>query len=105
MLAYNLNFVANRLRENAEHSQLPGITLIGEDLQTKARDYWGSYYQPKLTTICQRIGHQLPQPPTAPDRVAGQLALLKAMSQGITDVVVPVGAGVEEAFEPEDNPF
>jgi hypothetical protein len=106
VLSYNLNFVVNRLRENAEHYQLPGITLIGECLQNKARDYWGTYYPPKLTAICERIGHQLPQPATAPDRVAGQLALLRAMSQGITDVApVAVGAAVEEAFEPEDDVF
>jgi hypothetical protein len=106
VLAYNLTFVRSRLDENATHYQLPGITLIGDDLQEKARVYWGEYYPPKLVKLCQRIGHTLPSPATAPDRVAGQLALLKAMSQGITDVAsVKVGAAVEEAFEPEDNPF
>ena len=107
VLSYNLQFVKDRLQENAEHYELPGFALIGECLQEKARSYFGEYYPPKLVKLCQRIGHTLPQPATAPDRVAGQLAILRAMSQGITDVPVPVGAGVEEAgdFLPEDNPF
>lgn len=112
VLSYNLQFVRSRLTENAEYYDLPPFALIGDDLQEKARSYWGEYYPPKLAKICQRIGHTLPQPATAPDRVAGQLALLKAMSQGITDVAVPVGVGAaEEAvfpnedYLPEDNPF
>lgn len=87
VLAYNLNFVERRLEENAEHYDLPKITFIGEDLQDRARLYWThNYYPPKLVDICQRIGHQLPQPSTAPDRAAGQHALLQAMSQGIINV-------------------
>lgn len=99
VLAYNLSFIKAHLDENAEHYGLPKITLIGEDLQEKAGLYWsGSYYRPKLAAICKRIGHELPQPATAPDRVAGQRALLLKMSQGIIDM--PQEASV--AFNDED---
>ena len=114
ILAFNLAFVNARLMENAEHYKLPPITLIGEDLQEKARTFWGSYYSPKLADLCKRIGHELPQPPTAPDRVAGQYTLLRAMSLGITDVPVAresVTAGVVNVNEArqmtglDDHPF
>lgn len=103
VLSYNLQFVRSRLTENATHYGLPGFALIGECLQEKARSYWGEYYPPKLVKLCQRIGHTLPTPATAPDRVAGQLALLKAMAAGITDVAVPVGVGAAvEDYLPDD---
>lgn len=105
VLAYNLQFVRNRLGENAEHYGLSSFALIGDDLQEKARSYFGEYYPPKLVNLCKRIGHTLPQPATAPDRVAGQLALLKAMSQGITDKPDLVGVGAAEDYLPEENPF
>jgi hypothetical protein len=90
VLAYNLPFVKARLDDNADHYGLPKITIIGEDLQEQARLYWTTrYYPPKLVDICHRIGHQLPRPATAPDRVAGHVALLTAMSQGIINVSQP----------------
>lgn len=99
VLAYNLNFVRDRLHDNADHYHLAPLTFIGEDLQDRARSYWNSYYSPKLVDLCERIGHALPQPALAEDRVQGQLALLKAMSQGMTDVRQPAAEEVDE------NPF
>jgi hypothetical protein len=104
VLAYNLTFVRNRLDENAGHYGLPSIYLIGEDLQDKARNYWSTYYSPKLTGICERIGLTLPTPATAPDRVGGQLALLRAMSQGIMDVA-PAPEEADPLGDLEDSPF
>jgi hypothetical protein len=101
VLAYNLSFVVSRLDENATHYGLSGITLIGECLQNKARDYWSTYYPPKLVGLCERIGLTLPSP-AAPDRVQGQLALLKAMSQGIMDVAPEEASPLGDL---EDSPF
>jgi hypothetical protein len=88
LLAFNLPFVNARLMESAEHYKLPPITLIGEDLQSRARSFWSSHYSPKLTDLCKRLGNALPTPATAPDRVVGQYTVLRAMSLGITDVHV-----------------
>jgi DNA polymerase III epsilon subunit-like protein len=114
LLAFNLPFINARLMESAEHYTLPPITLIGEDLQEKARTFWGSYYSPKLADLCKRLGHELPHPATAADRVAGQYTLLRAMSLGITDVHVAresVTAGVvnvneaRQMTELDEGPF
>jgi len=84
VLAYNLDFVNEHLRENAKHYQLAPILFIGEDLQRKAGEYYRSSYTLKLSDACHRIGHTMPQLATATDRADGQLILLRAMSCGIT---------------------
>lgn len=89
VLSYNLPFVQSKLSENAEYYGLEAIHLVGDCLQEKAELYFQGDYPraPKLTLATRRIGHPLSEPTLAPERAQGQLALLKAMSQGITTVV------------------
>lgn len=99
VLAFNLPFVQERLRENAHHHNLPPITLIGADLQFQAQQYWMTTYTPKLITLCKTLGLSLPSPAPAPDRARGQLAILRAMSLGITSIHTH-----DEAREAEPEP-
>ena len=85
VLCFNSEFVQNHLNESASHYGLESILLIGDDLQEQARRFFpGSGYSPKLADVCKRIGHELPIPATAVDRTQGQLAVLRAMSEGNT---------------------
>ncbi|MBA2681788.1 MAG: hypothetical protein H0U76_25760, partial [Ktedonobacteraceae bacterium] len=59
-LAYNLEFVRNRLQENATNYGLEPITIIGECLMERARLYYNNYSSLKLVDICARIGCTLP---------------------------------------------
>src|SRR5579884_690156 len=86
VLAYNWEFLMERLRENALHYQLTPVYPIGECLMNRASNYYCTAMALKLADVCGRIGHTLPQPATALDRAAGQRALLQAMAQGITTV-------------------
>jgi DNA polymerase III epsilon subunit-like protein len=93
--AFNLNFVVERLRENATHYKLPTIIpMIGVCLQKHAQIYFSESRSLSLSSACDRIGHTLPRPAFAHDKLAGQLALLKAMS-----TAKPI------AVESDDNPF
>lgn len=86
VLAYNFDWVQERLNENAKYYGLPRIHLVGDCLQKAAVEYFRSgSYGLKLVDACHRIGHHLPHPALAQDRAAGQLALLSAMAEGITE--------------------
>ncbi len=65
-----------------------------------SRTYFHAAY-PKLATVCAQVGFPLPDHPDqdAFDRVRGQIHLLEAMAQGITDVPTP-----EEAVSQDDDP-
>lgn len=104
ILAYNLQFIRERLLENAKHYELPSLPLIGKCLQDEAATYFGTGVSIKLSVACSRIGHTLSPYPTAPERALGQLALLIAMSKGITSVQAPAPAA-DEAEPEEDHPF
>ncbi len=86
VLAYNWEFLAERLQENAGHYHLAPLYPVGECLMNRASNYYSTATALKLAEVCRRIGHHLPQPATAPDRASGQLAFLQAMAQGITTV-------------------
>ncbi|GHO91517.1 hypothetical protein KSF_015650 [Reticulibacter mediterranei] len=86
VLAYNWEFLAERLRENAQYYHLSPLYPVGECLMNRASSYYNTAIALKLADVCRRIEHPLPQPATAQDRVAGQLAFLQAMAQGMTDV-------------------
>lgn len=85
-LAYNWEFLMDRLRENAGYYQLTPLYPVGECLMNRASNYYGTATALKLADVCGRIGHILPHPATALDRAAGQRALLAAMAQGITTI-------------------
>jgi DNA polymerase III alpha subunit (gram-positive type) len=88
ILAYNWEFLMERLRENAGYYQLAPLYPVGECLMNRASNYYGTAMALKLADVCSRIGHILPHPATALDRAAGQLAFLQAMAEGITTVHV-----------------
>jgi DNA polymerase III epsilon subunit-like protein len=99
--AYNLSFVQEHLDENAAHYELPPIFLIGDCLQERAIAYYHASSSLKLTDALVRIGYTLPAPAPAPARAQGQLALLRAMSEGITSVRPPA----TEPGQEEEPPF
>jgi DNA polymerase III epsilon subunit-like protein len=104
VLAYNLDFLRQRLNENAHAYGLPSLNFIGECLMERASNYYHASTALKLTDVCARIGHTLHQPATALDRLGGQRALLSAMSEGVTMIhVVPLQ--LEEDDWNEEHPF
>jgi hypothetical protein len=112
VLAYGYDFAVNRLRENAAHYDLAPIAITGECLMIRAKDYFESSTSLKLQNVCYRIGHELAQPATALDRVAGQLAFLQAMSQAVLDIHYvppkPVTVSIDEDGSEDDleeHPF
>ncbi len=88
ILSYNMEFIDRRLDENAKHHGLELLLLIGDDLQEKARRFFEPvrYYPLKLAVCCARIGYTLSTPPSALERAQAQLAILHAMSEGVTSV-------------------
>jgi hypothetical protein len=100
-LAYNLDFVKQRLNENAEHYGLQPLYFLGECLQERAGNYYQASYPVKLKEICARVGLTLGQ--TAPDRAVGQLMFLRAMAEGITNVHSVPTAAEETAAEEDDG--
>jgi DNA polymerase III alpha subunit (gram-positive type) len=100
VLAYNWEFLIERLRENALYYHLPLLYPVGECLMNRASNYYNTATALKLADVCRRIGHPLPQPATAQDRAAGQLAFLQAMAQGIT--TVQSVQATSEALEDDD---
>ncbi|TMC24565.1 MAG: hypothetical protein E6J34_00300 [Chloroflexi bacterium] len=88
VLAYNGKFLVERLHENAQAYGLAPLRLSGECLMEHASRYYGVTVSLKLTDICGRIGHVLPQPALALERAIAQLAFLHAMAKGILNVSV-----------------
>jgi hypothetical protein len=85
ILSYNLDFVLERLNENAAHYHCEPFHLIGDDVQEIAVKYFQSGYNLKLVDACAKIGHSMPTPAMAPDRARGIFALLRAMAAGAWD--------------------
>lgn len=104
IISYNLEFVQSRLKENIEHYGLSPLPLIGDCLMHQAQAYFNGYGSLKLSETCKRIGHTLPSPALAQDRAAAQLALLKAMAQGITEVAATPAAN-GDLGDLDDKPF
>lgn len=84
VLAYGLDFIQERLDENAAHYGLKPVQLIGDCLMQTSVQYFKQTgftgYNIKLVDACARIGHILPDKPNAEQRARGQLMLLKAMA-------------------------
>lgn len=97
VLAYGFDFIQEHLNENVQHYGLKPVHLIGDCLmQTAVKYFRSTNYGMKLTDACARIGHALPARPNAEQRAQGQLALLKAMSQGITSAPAPVESHIDQ---------
>ena len=100
IISFNLEFDQTKLRENAERYHLTPLPLIGACLMEASRTYFHAAY-PKLATVCAQVGFPLPDHPhqDAFARIRGQIHLLEAIAQGITDVSAP-----EEAVSQDDDP-
>lgn len=85
VVGFNLEFLEQRLKDNIAHYGLSRLPFRADDLMEQAKSYFQiQRYGYKLSDLCSRIGYALPFPPLAADRAAGCLALLRAMSQGVT---------------------
>jgi DNA-binding transcriptional MerR regulator len=86
VLVYGLDFVRERLDENAEYLGLPPVTLVGECLMHQVAQYWYEQRSIKLADALTRIGHPTTTTPLmALQRAHGQIALLKAMAAGFVE--------------------
>ncbi len=85
LLSFNLEFDQGMLEAAAERYELEMPPINAECLMEKAMMYSCSFSFSKLSNLCAYIGHALPEYPhqTALDRARGQIAILKAISQGI----------------------
>ncbi|GCE18673.1 hypothetical protein [Dictyobacter kobayashii] len=102
VLSYNLDFDEGKLREAAQRHQFDAITIIGDDLMTRAMNYLQLSSYPKLEHLCQQIGQPLPLLPhqTALDRAHGQIAILNAMA----DVALTVpGTTIPQNTDPDEE--
>jgi DNA polymerase III alpha subunit (gram-positive type) len=90
ILAYGLNFVHERLDENAEYLGLSPVSLVGECLMQTASQYWSQQRSIKLADAMTRIGYPTATTPImALQRALGQIALLKAMAEGVVEKPAP----------------
>lgn len=123
LLSYNLDFDQRQLTRAAEREAKQGQSflqppvLIAECLMQRWMTYQHEHLYPKLATLCQQIGHPLPDHPqqTAYHRACGQVALLQAMAEGQIGVRIaetgvgetpPLAADANTAsFDDDDHPF
>lgn len=100
VLSYNLSFVQRQLAESAEHYKLEPLYILGTCLQQAAKLYFQRVgftgIGLSLQEACRRIGYSVPDKPSAEVRAQAQLALLRAMAEGVTSPPVKVQVGVEE---------
>ena len=108
VLSYNMDFDLGKLREAAQRHHLGEVTIIGEDLMARAMGYFHQSSYPKLEALCKQIGQPLPSQPhqTALDRAKGQIALLNAMADAVSNHVPLANPPGEKADEDlDEHPF
>jgi len=88
VLSFSQQFDRKMLAEAAAQHSLPPIVFVGEDLQSHATHYYHGEYYLRLADLCERVGHPL-ESNSAIHRAQGQCAILKALSEGITDLRPP----------------
>jgi len=88
VLSFGQAFDLKKLAEAAARYQLVPIMVIGDDLQRHCTQYYNGEYSLRLAELCERVGHPL-ESTSAIHRARGQLAILNAMAEGITDVRPP----------------
>jgi DNA polymerase III epsilon subunit-like protein len=86
IVSYNLERVRRALEKEAEQYALDPLVIIGDCLLQRCQRYFQASGFVGLSSLCELVGHPLPDPPdcTAIDRARGQLHLLQSMAQGIT---------------------
>ncbi|HVU66416.1 MAG TPA: exonuclease domain-containing protein [Ktedonobacteraceae bacterium] len=113
VISFGLEWDVAQLDSTAARHGLAHILVPGDCLQRHATRYYHREYSLKLAELCTRIGSPLPNHPhqTSLDRARGQLAVLQAFAQAITDVRPPVvlapkAEHATEPFESDDfDPF
>jgi hypothetical protein len=99
LLSFNLPLATGKLAENAARSHLSPVTIIGACLMKRAgRSFKQSTY-PNLSALCARTGHPFPDHPT--QTAWGQIALVKALSEGMTDAPAPDPAPQDDPDDPD----
>ncbi|GLV56329.1 hypothetical protein KDH_31700 [Dictyobacter sp. S3.2.2.5] len=111
VLSYNLDFDIGKLQEATTRLDIEPLTFVAEDLMEHAMKYYSLRSYPKLEGLCRRIGSPLPEQPhqTAFHRAEGQLALLKAIANVVTDAqpptASPIAAEDTDADTIDEHPF
>ena len=88
IVSYSQGWDVQQLKKIATHHKLEPVMVIGDDLQRHTFLYYHREYNLTLASICERIGHPLPEYPnqTGLDRAKGQVLVLTAMGDAVTDV-------------------
>lgn len=102
VLSYGLDFVQERLHENADAYGLSRVQLIGECLMEFAEKYFRVNHI-RLQDAAARIGWSTPFRPMAQVRAYAQLELLRAMSEGVTQVATQ--SDEDDLGSLDDHPF
>ena len=88
IVSYSQGWDVQQLKTIAARHTLEPVMVIGDDLQRHTFLYYHREYNLTLAGICERIGHPLPEYPnqTGLDRAKGQVHVLTAMADAVTDV-------------------
>ncbi|MBA2391443.1 MAG: hypothetical protein H0V70_01705 [Ktedonobacteraceae bacterium] len=88
VVSYSQEWDIQRLQKTARRHNLEPVMVIGDDLQHHTFLSYHREYNLTLASICERIGHPLPEYPnqTSLDRAQGQVHVLTAMANAVTDV-------------------
>jgi DNA polymerase III epsilon subunit-like protein len=109
LLSFNLEFDKKHLQALASQMGVALPPLVGHCLMEQAAHYFQIYRYQKLEHLCQRIGTPLPERPhqNALDRARGQLALLRAMANGVLDTPIPelVLSDDADLWQEDEQPF
>ncbi len=110
VVSFGLQWDVEQLGSTAVRHGFAPLLVTGDCLQRHATRYYQREYSLKLADLCARVGSPLPDHPhqTSLDRARGQLAVLQAFAQAITDVRSPAVPAPEvvrstEAYETGDD--
>jgi hypothetical protein len=104
VLSYGLDFVQERLTENAQANHLPPIYLVGDCLYELASHYTHRSQGVKLSAALSYVGHPMLIPANAMGRAQAQIALIKAIGDGQPRPVRTVPK-IEVYNDLDDHPF
>jgi hypothetical protein len=88
IVSYSQGWDVQQLKAAAARHTLEPVMVIGDDLQRHTFQYYHREYNLTLATICERVGYPLPEYPhqTSIDRAKGQVHVMAAMADAVTDV-------------------
>lgn len=88
VVSYNQGWDVQQLKTTSARHALEPIMVIGDDLQRHTFQYYHREYNLTLAVICERVGHPLPEYPhqTSLDRAQGQVHVMAAMADAVTEV-------------------